>query len=596
MDYKAPLRDISFVLDHVAPIAELAACEDFAHADRETVVGVLEEAARFCEEVVAPTNRDGDSEGSQLRDGRVVTPASFKRAYEQYVAAGWGTLSHPVEFGGGGFPTLVAVAFKELFTSANMAFSLGPLLTTGAVELMTAHCDEEQQQLFLPRMVTGEWTGTMNLTEPQAGSDVGAVATRAEPQADGTYRIKGQKIFITYGDHDLTDQIIHLVLARTPDAPVGTKGISCFLVPKFLFDADGTLGERNDVTVVSVEHKMGIHGSPTCVMAFGEESDGAVGYLIGEPNRGMSYMFTMMNDARLGVGVQGLSIAERAYQQAAAYAKERRQGRAPDGRKGEQSAIIEHADVRRMLMTMKAYIEAMRALCLVNAHATDLAHHHPDTMVREEQRKLADLLTPLSKAWSTDLGVELTSLAVQIHGGMGYIEETGVAQHYRDARIAPIYEGTNGIQALDLVSRKLPYDGGAFVKGFLAQMADTATSLPHELSDIGERLAAAVNFLDEATNHLFANAANPVEAFAGATPYARMFGQTVGGWLLARSAAAARAQMAAGADPADQAHLEAKIATARFYADQLLPMVMGLMPAVTAPASELFAVGIDQLG
>ncbi len=594
MTYKAPLKDIRFVLEHVTPIAELAQLEAFGHAEPEMVDGLLSEAARFCEEAVAPTNAEADKQGSQLVDGGVKTPDSFPKLYEQYVAAGWGALAHPAELGGGAFPHVVANAFKEMLTSANMAFSLGPLLSTGAVELMEAHCSEEQKQVYATKMISGEWTGTMNLTEPHAGSDVGALTTKAIPQDDGTYRITGNKIFITYGDHDMADQIVHLVLARTPDAPPGTKGISCFIVPKYLVNDDGSLGERNDVHVVGVEHKLGIHASPTCTMAFGENSDGAVGYLIGEENQGMRYMFTMMNDARLGVGIQGLSIAERAYQQAVAYAVERRQGRAPGGEKGEQSPIIQHADIRRMLMTMKAYIEALRALCYANGFAIDLAKNHPDAAVREQQQKLADLLTPLSKGWGTDLGVELTSLNIQIHGGMGYVEETGAAQHFRDARIAPIYEGTNGIQALDLVGRKLPYDGGAYVKGFLADMASFASELDgdSDLAAIGERLAAGVATLDRATDHIFANAGNPAEVFAGATPYARMFGQVVGGWYLAKEAKAAAAQLAAG--EGDKSFLEAKVATARFYADQLLPMVDGLLASVTSPSEELFALDEDQ--
>ncbi len=594
MSYKAPMRDIRFVLEHITPISELAELEPFGHADPGMVDGLLSEAARFCEEAVAPTNKEGDEQGSKLVDGGVKTPDSFPKVYEQYVGAGWGALAHPADLGGGNFPHVVANAFKEMLTSANMAFSLGPLLTTGAVEMLEAHASEEQKQVYVTKMISGEWTGTMNLTEPHAGSDVGALTTKAVKQEDGSYRITGQKIFITYGDHDMTEQIVHLVLARTPDAPPGTKGISCFIVPKFLVNDDGSLGERNDVTVVGVEHKLGIHASPTCTLAFGEESDGAVGYLIGNENEGMRYMFTMMNDARLGVGIQGLSIAERAYQQALAYAVERRQGRAPGADPGESSPIIQHADIRRMLMTMKAYIEALRALCYANAFAIDMAHNHPDEDVRQEQKKLADLLTPLSKGWGTDLGVELTSIGIQIHGGMGYVEETGAAQHFRDARIAPIYEGTNGIQALDLVGRKLPYDGGAFVKGFLADVTAFAAGLDGDtLGPIGTRLAAAVQTLEKATDHIFANASNPAEVFAGATPYARMFGQVAGGWYLAKEAKIAAGLLADGQGDAD--FLQAKLVTARFYADQLLPLVDGLVDAVTSPSEQLFALSEEQL-
>ena len=592
-DYTPPLADIRFVLEHVTPLSRLAELEAFSHADPELVFGLLEEAGRFAAQAIAPTNVDGDQQGSRLVDGEVVTPESFKRVYQQYLEAGWGAVQHPPEFGGGGFPLTVANAVKEMITSANMAFSLGPLLTTGAVYLLEHHGDTEQQQTFVPKMVSGEWTGTMCLTEPQAGSDVGAVTTKAEPADDGTYRITGQKIYITYGEHDLADNIVHLVLARLPDAPPGTKGISLFIVPKYLVDDDGSPGERNDVKVLGLEHKMGIHASPTCTMGFGEDGDGAIGYLVGEPHDGMRAMFTMMNDARLGVGLQGLAIAERAYQQAADYARERGQGRAPGAAKGEQSPIVEHADVRRMLLTMRAYIEAMRCLTYANAHALDLAHRAEDPVEREQQQKVADLLTPLSKAWCTDLGTELTSLAIQVHGGMGYVEETGVAQHYRDAKIAAIYEGTNGIQALDLVGRKLPYDGGAFVKGYLAELRETATSLPDELDAIGQPLASALDTLEQATDWLFEQREQPVDVFAGATPYLRMFGTVVGGAGLARSAAAAQRLLADGTG--DQARLRDKIAVARFYATQLLPQAEGLLGAVTAGSGDLYAIDADRL-
>ncbi|MFA9447076.1 acyl-CoA dehydrogenase [Egicoccus sp. AB-alg6-2] len=595
-NYTAPIRDIRFVLEHVTPLRELTALPAFAHADPDLVAGLLEEAGRFSSQAIAPTNRDGDAHGARLEGDRVVLPASFKRVYDQYVEAGWGTLQHPTEFGGGGFPLLVANAVKETINSANLAFSLGPLLTTGAVYLLTNHGSEEQQQTYLPKMVTGEWAGTMNLTEPQAGSDVGAVTTRAVPADDGTYRITGQKIYITFGEHDLTENIVHLVLARLPDAPPGTKGISLFIVPKFLVNADGSLGERNDVTAVSLEHKLGIHASPTCVMAYGEQGDGAVGYLVGEPNTGMRGMFTMMNDARLGVGIQGLAIAERAYQQALDYAQERRQGRGPGSEPGAQSPIIEHADVRRMLLTMKANIEAMRALCYANAHALDLAHGSDDPVVRDRQQKLADLLTPLSKAWCTDLGVEMTSLAIQVHGGMGYVEETGVAQHFLDARIAPIYEGTNGIQALDLVGRKLPYDGGAYVKGFLADVRATVDGLPDALEGMGAHLADALDAVQEATDWIFAHRDQPNDVFAGATPYLRMFATVVGGWLLARGAAGAHQALGSGDTAAfGEDFLQAKLTTANFFAEQTLPTVRGLLPSVTAGADDLYALTPAQL-
>ncbi|MFP4634749.1 MAG: acyl-CoA dehydrogenase [Nitriliruptoraceae bacterium] len=594
--YRAPLRDVRFVLEHVTPLSELTALDDFAHAEPDLVTGLLEEAGRFAAEAIQPTNRVGDTEGARFVDGEVVTPEAFKAAYRQYVEAGWGAVQHPAEYGGGAFPLTVANVIKEFITSANMAFSLGPLLTTGAVYLMQHHCSQQQLDTYVPKLVSGEWTGTMNLTEPQAGSDLGVITTRAEPQEDGTYRLTGQKIFITFGEHDLTDNIVHLVLARLPDAPPGTKGISLFIVPKYLVEADGTLGERNDVQAVSLEHKLGIHGSPTCVMAYGEQHGGAIGELVGEPNQGMRQMFTMMNDARLGVGLQGVAIAERAYQQALDHARERRQGRAPTAAKGESSPIIEHADVRRMLLTQRAYIEAMRALCYANAHALDLAHHADDEGVRDHQQKLADLLTPLSKAWSTDLGVELTSLAVQVHGGMGYVEETGVAQHLRDARIAPIYEGTNGIQALDLVGRKLPYDGGAFVKGYLGELREHAEGLPASLASIRSNLGAAIDALEAATDWMFEHRESFNDVFAGATPYLRAFATVVGGSLLAKGAAAAQGALDTGDHGAFQPDfLAGKVTVARFYAEQLLPSVHGLVGAITAGADDLYALDPEQL-
>jgi 3-(methylthio)propanoyl-CoA dehydrogenase len=480
----------------------------------------------------------------------------------------------------------VAVAIQEMLTAANMAFSLCPFLTQGAIDMLLQYGSEAQRETFLPKMVTGEWTGTMNLTEPQAGSDVGALTTKAVPADDGTWRITGQKIFITYGEHDLADNIVHLVLARVPGAPPGTKGISCFIVPKFLVGDDGSLGERNRVQCVSIENKMGINASPTCVMAY----DGAVGYVIGEPNEGMRYMFRMMNNARLSVALEGLALGERAYQQAVAHAHERRQGRAPGAPAGESSPIIDHPDVRRMLLTMKAQIEALRCLAYLTAECLDLAKVHPDEAVRTRRQELADLLTPITKAWGTDLGVELTSLAVQVHGGMGYIEETGVAQHYRDARIAPIYEGTNGIQAMDLVGRKLPMRQGGVVGDFLAAIGATAEELVAvvgDLATIGKRLAEAHASLEQATDWLLANgSADPNNALAGATPYLRMCGIVAGGWLLARSAQAAAFLRDRG--EGDGEFLRQKIVTARFYAEQLLPQAAGLAPAVTAGPADLF--------
>ena len=587
-EYAAPLADMRFVLENVVDLPGLAKLPSFEHADPELVYGALEEAGRFFAQQFAPLNRIGDEQHSRRNDdGSVTTPDGFKEAYRRYVDAGWGGVPFPADYGGGGFPWLVGLVIQEMITSANMGFSLCPLLTQGAIEALMHYGDEAQKETYLPKMVTGEWTGTMNLTEPQAGSDVGALTTKAVPADDGSWRITGQKIFITYGEHDLADNIIHLVLARVPGAPPGTKGISLFIVPKVLLNDDGSLGERNRVDCVSVERKMGINASPTCVMAY----EDAVGYIIGEPNLGMRYMFTMMNNARLSVGLEGLALGERAYQQAVAYAHERRQGRAPGAPAGESSPIVDMPDVRRMLLTMRSQIEALRCLAYLNAESIDLARRHPDESVRVWRQELADLLTPLTKGWGTDLGVELTSLAVQVHGGMGYIEETGVAQHYRDARIAPIYEGTNGIQAMDLIGRKLPMRGGGVMRDLEAEIGRAVEELRNggdELAMIGDRLDAGLSALRDATEWLLTDGlANPVDALAGATPYLRMCGVVVGGWLLARSAQAASRLLADGRGDAD--FLRQKLVTTHFYVDQVLPQVHGLVPAVTAGAGDLTA-------
>ncbi len=593
-EYSAPLRDMTFALDHQAGLAEVAALPGFDHVDRDAVLSLLEENARFMEDLVAPLNRVGDLQGSVRNDdGTVTTPEGFVAAYKAYVDAGWGGVALPAAYGGGDFPWLVGVAMQEILTSANMAFSMCPLLTQGAIDMLLHHASEEQRETYLPKMVTGEWTGTMNLTEPHAGSDVGALTTRAVPQADGTYRITGTKIFISFGEHDMAENIIHLVLARTPDAPPGTKGISCFIVPKLLVNEDGSLGERNDVTCVSIEHKMGIKASPTCVLSFGDGGEGAVGYLIGEENAGMRYMFTMMNNARLSVGLEGLSLAERAYQMALDYARERRQGRAPGAPAGEQSPIVEHPDVRRMLLTMKSQIEALRGVIYLNAAAIDRTNRGATEDERAAGQELADILTPLSKAWGTDLGVEITSLAIQVYGGMGYIEESGVAQHFRDARIAPIYEGTNGIQAMDLVGRKLPMRGGAAVGDFIARMATVDEALVgagDELATIRTGLAAAIEDLRAATTWLLENGlADPRDALAGATPYLRLFAVTTGGWMMARQALAATEALTS-ASGADKAFYEAKLVSARFYCEQVLPQTKALLPAVTATNRDLAAM------
>jgi 3-(methylthio)propanoyl-CoA dehydrogenase len=590
-EYVAPLRDIRFVLEQIVDLAAVSRLEGYQHADPETVFGVIEEAGRFASSVMAPLNRVGDTTGLRLDGGQVITPPGFREAYRRYIDAGWGAVPFDPEFGGGGFPWLVSIVLQELLTSANMAFSLCPLLTQGAIDMLAQHGSAEQQATYLPKMVTGEWTGTMNLTEPEAGSDVGALRTRAVPANDGTWRITGQKIFITFGEHDLAGNIIHLVLARVPDAPAGTKGISCFVVPKFVVNPDGTLGDRNDLRCVSIEHKLGIHASPTCVMSYGDEG-GAVGYLIGEVNAGMRYMFTMMNTARLSVGLEGLAISERAYQQALAYAQERRQGRAFGARPSESSPIVEHPDVRQMLLTMKSCIEAMRGLLYTNAMLIDRSRHHDDPEVRQRDRELIELLTPVSKAWSTDLGIELTSLAVQIHGGTGYVEETGVAQHFRDSRIAPIYEGTNGIQAIDLVIRKLPMGDGGVVRDFFASIDELGPELAGAgLAAIGASIAGGVGALRQATDWMIERVAtNPNDALAGATAYLRMFGLVTGGWMLARSALAAHRLLVEGSG--DKVFLAEKMATARFYAGRVLPQAAGLLPAATAGAGALFDVDL----
>jgi len=588
-DYVAPLRDIQFVLEHSSDFAAIAALPGFEHADPSTVADLLAEAGRFMAETVGPLNVVGDHVGSvRNADGSVTTPPGFKEAYAQYVAAGWGAVPFDEGFGGGGFPWIVGIALQEMLNSASMAFAMAPLLTQGAIDAIEHHGSEAQKLQFLPRMITGEWTGSMNLTEPQAGSDVGALRTKAVPQADGTYRISGTKIFITFGDHDMAENIVHLVLARTPGAPPGTKGISLFIVPKFLVNDDGSLGGHNDVTCVSIEHKMGIKASPTCVLAFGE-GDGAIGSLVGEENRGMAYMFTMMNQARLSVGIEGLALGERAYQQALVYAQQRLQGRAVGAPAGESSPIIDHADVRRMLLTMKALNEAMRRLCYWNAEALDVARHHPDADAREQADELAALLTPLSKAWCTDMAVEVTSLNVQIHGGMGFIEETGASQHYRDARITPIYEGTNGIQAMDLVGRKLPMRGGGVVQDHLKRVAALYVELSaagSEFDGTRRALADSLGVVQEATKWITEHSAAPNDALAGATPYLRLFANLTAGYLMARSALAAKKLLDDGGGDAE--FLRSKIVTARFFCEQLMPAGNGLLGAITAGAGVLF--------
>jgi len=594
-EYNAPLKDMSFVLNNVVNLDELAGIEKFEHAESDVVAAVLEEASKLSGNVLSPLNKVGDLAGTSVSAGVVTSPDGWNEAYAQFVAGGWNGISAPEEFGGGSMPQAVSLATVEMWNSSNMAFALCPLLTQGAIESLIAHGTKEQQETYLEKLVTGEWSATMNLTESHAGSDVGALRSKAEPAADGSWLISGQKIFITYGEHEMAENIIHLVLARTPGSPAGTKGISLFIVPKFLVNEDGSLGKRNDLKCVSVEEKIGIHASPTCVMSYGDNGE-CVGYLIGGENSGMACMFTMMNNARLNVGLQGLAIAERAYQQSVEYALDRKQGRASGAAKGESSSIVKHADVRRNLMSMKAQIEAMRCLVYLNGACLDKGHNHPDAEERKASMGLAELLTPLSKAWCTDLGVELASTAVQIHGGMGFIEETGVGQYYRDARILPIYEGTNGIQALDLIGRKLSLHGGAPVKKLFSDMEVLARELNDDenFGAISRQLGVAVTALKEATDWMYTNAPNdPNAAPAGATPYLRMFAVTVGGYLMAKSAVKAQELLKAG-DP-DVAFLNGKVVTAKFFASQILPQVAGLLGPVTEGADLLFAIDEDNL-
>jgi len=579
MSYRTPVTDIAFALKHSAGFGSALAERLYGDLDEDLVDAVLAEAGRFATEVIAPLNIVGDRQGARFKDGAVTTPDGWKQAYRDWTAAGWNGLSAPTQWGGQGLPRAINSACIEMWNSASMAFGIGLILTMGAVEALTAHGSDRLKKTYLPKLVSGEWTGTMQLTEPHAGSDVGALRTKAERAGDGTYRITGQKIFITYGEHDLTDNIIHFVLARLPDAPAGTRGISLFLVPKFLPAADGSPGPRNDVRAHSIEHKMGIHGSPTCTMVFGDQG-GATGYLIGEENRGMACMFTMMNQARLAVALQGVAIAERSTQQAFAYARDRRQGRAPGATEGS-SPIIAHPDVKRMLLSMRAQTRAARAICYATAVAIDRAHHSADDRSRQACHERASLLTPVAKAFATDVGVEVSSLGIQVHGGMGYIEETGAAQHYRDARIAAIYEGTNGIQAIDLVTRKLPLADGATVKKHIAELRRTvdlvsATNNP-AFGATGARLGESVDCLERTTSWLLGRPHDDA-SLSGATPYLRLFATATGGAMLAEEALAA---VRLGADP------DGRVAIARFFAEHLAPIATGLEREVIEGAGSI---------
>lgn len=583
MSYRAPVADIAFALKHGAGMGEALTAGFYGELSADDVDAVLTEAGRFASDVIAPLNRVGDQFGTPFKDGRVTMPPGWTQAYRDWAAAGWNGLASPAEWGGQGLPRALNAACVEMWNAASMAFGIGPVLTMAGIDALALHGREDLKKAYLPKLISGEWMGTMQLTEPQAGSDVGALRTRAERAGDGTYRIFGQKIFITYGEHEMTDNIIHFVLARLPDAPPGTKGISLFLVPKFMLEEDGKLGKRNDVRAHSVEHKMGIHASPTCTMVYGDEG-GAVGYLIGKEHAGMACMFTMMNEARLCVGLQGVGIAERAMQQALHYARERKQGRSDQPNGASSVTIVEHADVRRMIFTMRALTQAARAICYATAIAMDRAHLDKDAAARKTAQDRTALLTPVAKAFSTDIGIEVASLGVQVHGGMGFIEETGAAQHYRDARIAAIYEGTNGIQAIDLVTRKIPLNGGATVKAFIAELREIvarvkATNDP-AFGATATRLTEAIDSLERATDWLLARLPSDTRsALAGATPYLRLFGNATGGTLLANEALAAiRLADAGSAD---------RIAVARFFAENLAVQSGGLEKTVTEAAESL---------
>jgi alkylation response protein AidB-like acyl-CoA dehydrogenase len=592
--YIAPLRDMRFVMTELADLSTLSSLPGLDEVTPDLADAVLEEAARLAAEVLAPLNRTGDEQGARLTRDGVVAADGFAQAYRQFSAGGWSSLSGDPTFGGQGLPELLQAATVEMWNSSNMAFALCPLLTAGATEALRQHGAEDLKQRYLPQLVSGAWTGTMNLTESQAGSDLAAVRTKAVREGDH-YRLFGQKIFITWGDHDMTDNVIHLVLARTPDAPEGVRGISLFLVPKFLLNADGSPGERNDVHCVSLEHKLGIHASPTCVMSFGDK-DGAIGYLVGHENKGLAHMFTMMNEARQKVGIQGLAMAERAYQQAREYAKERVQGRPAAGRSGQPVAIIHHPDVRRMLLTMKSQIEAMRAFAYVMAADMDRTHRHPDDSERARHQARVDLLIPVLKGWCTEVGVELASLGVQVHGGMGYIEETGACQFLRDARIATIYEGTTGIQAADLVGRKLASDGGAAMSALVAQMRTVALELGQSddarLSQICSDFSASVQALEDATEWMLRVLPTDIdEALAGSVDYLMMTGYVCGGWQMARAALTASKRDAKGED---QEFHRTKLVTARFYAEKILPKVQALQKTILRGASGASDIAIEQ--
>jgi acyl-CoA dehydrogenase len=590
MTYRAPINDMLLALNHGAGLSAAVEAGHYGDFDAEIAAAVLEEAGKFASDVLAPLNRTGDEHGITLDAGKVTTAPGWPDAYKRWTDGGWNAVSGPEAFGGQGLPLAINAACTEIWSASNIAFGLCPLLTLSAIEALDAHGSDELKKTYLGKLVSGEWTGTMQLTEPQAGSDVGALRTRAERASDGAYRLKGTKIFITYGEHDMTDNIVHFVLARLPDAPAGTKGISLFLVPKFLVNADGSLGARNDIYASGVEHKLGMHASPTCTMTMGDHG-GAIGYLVGEENQGMRCMFTMMNQARLGVGLEGVGIADRAYQQALAYAQERRQGRGVGSQGNGSEAIIVHPDVKRMLLQMRAMTAAARSICYATAVALDISFRAKDAKVRADAAARGALLTPIAKAFSTDIGNEVAYLGVQVHGGMGFIEETGAAQHYRDARITTIYEGTNGIQSIDLVTRKLAANGGASVWALLDELStivkQVETSNDPAFGTTGAKLREALGSLERASRWLLERVTSqPNDALAGATPYLRLFGSTLGGCMLANEALAARK---AGDG-------ERYVTLARFFAENITVQASSLEKTVADSAEAVNGADAVLLG
>ena len=594
MTYKAPLKDMLFNIQHVANIEQVAQIPGFEEAGFDTAQAVLEECAKFNEGVLAPLNWAGDINPSSFKNGVVTTTPGFKEAFKQYAEGGWQALQHPTEYGGQGLPKTIGAACGEMLNSANMSFALCPLLSDGAIEALLTAGSDELKATYLEKLISGQWTGTMNLTEPQAGSDLAAVRSRAEPQPDGTYKVFGTKIYITYGEHDMADNIVHLVLARVTGAPEGVKGISLFVVPKFMVDKDGALGARNDVHCVSIEHKLGIKASPTAVLQYGDHG-GAVGYLVGQENRGLEYMFIMMNSARYAVGMQGVAVAEMAYQKAVSFAKDRVQSRPVDGSIKASAPIIHHPDVKRMLMTMRAYTEGCRAMASAAAAAYDASHHHPDTAVRKQNLAFYEFMVPLVKGYSTEMSLEVTSMGVQVHGGMGFIEETGAAQYYRDAKILTIYEGTTAIQANDLIGRKTMRDGGQTAKSIAAQIQVTEDALLKNGSAdalaVAKRLKAARQALVDVIEFVVDFGKNsPNAVFAGSVPYLMLAGNVVAGWQMARSLLAAQEELAKGVDID---FMKAKITTTRFYADHLLTKAPGMRDSIVEGADCVTALALE---